>query len=132
MINDIVGDTLTRIRNANIKKHLIVQVPATKLVLSILRVLRSEGFIQNFEEIKDDFRQHALISLKYKGIKKFPVITELKRVSKPGLRIYSKSGDLPKILNGLGTAIISTSQGVMTDRKARYIGLGGEVLCYIW
>lgn len=132
MVNDIIADTLTRIRNANLKKHQIVQASATNVTFNIAKVLRSEGFIQNFEEIEENCMKYLLISLKYKGTKQLPVITELKRISKPGLRVYSKHKELPKVLDGLGIAIISTSQGIMSDRKARYIGLGGEILCYIW
>nr|QOS04565.1 30S ribosomal protein S8 [Sarcopeltis skottsbergii] len=123
---------LTRIRNANLAKHQIVQVPATKMTRNIIKVLREEGFVYEFEEIGDQLRNYLLISLKYKGDKKQPVITALKRVSKPGLRVYANYKELPKVLGGIGIAIISTSRGVMTDRQARYSGLGGEVLCYIW
>lgn len=123
---------LTRIRNANLAKHQIVQVPATKMTRNIIKVLREEGFVYEFEEIGDQLRNYLLISLKYKGDKKLPVITALKRVSKPGLRVYANYKELPKVLGGIGIAIISTSRGVMTDRQARYNGLGGEVLCYIW
>nr|YP_009295628.1 ribosomal protein S8 [Mastocarpus papillatus]AOL58112.1 ribosomal protein S8 [Mastocarpus papillatus] len=123
---------LTRIRNANLAKHQIVQVPATKMTRNIIKVLREEGFINEFEEIGDRLRDYLLISLKYKGKNKQPVITALKRVSKPGLRVYANHKELPKVLGGIGIAIVSTSKGVMTDRQARYNGLGGEILCYIW
>nr|YP_009296726.1 ribosomal protein S8 [Apophlaea sinclairii]AOM65866.1 ribosomal protein S8 [Apophlaea sinclairii] len=132
MINDMVANTLTRIRNANLEKHQIVEVPFTKTTSNLIRVLRSEGFIQNFEKINISNKKHLLISLKYKGVRQSPVITVLKRVSKPGLRVYSKHIELPKVLNGLGIAIVSTSKGIMSDRRARHIGLGGEILCYIW
>lgn len=132
MVNDTIADMLTRIRNANLARHQIVQVPATKITRNIIKVLQEEGFIYNFEEIGDKLRNYLIISLKYKGDKKRPVITELKRVSKPGLRVYANYKELPKVLGGIGIAIISTSQGVMTDRQARYSGLGGEVICYIW
>lgn len=132
MVNDTIADMLTRIRNANLAKHQIVQVPATKMTKNILQVLREEGFILQFEEIGEDLKTSVIISLKYKGNNKKPVITELKRISKPGLRVYANHKDLPKVFGGIGIAIISTSQGVMTDRSARYFGLGGEVLCYIW
>nr|QCI07681.1 ribosomal protein S8 [Nitophyllum punctatum] len=132
MVNDTIADMLTRIRNANLAKYQIVQVPATKVTKNILKVLREEGFIYQFEETKEDIRKHLIISLKYKGKQKKPVITELKRISKPGLRVYANHKDLPKVLGGIGIAIISTSQGIMTDRRARHFGLGGEVLCYIW
>lgn len=132
MINDTIADTLTRIRNANLAKHQIVHVRATKITRNIIRVLREEGFIEDFNEIKDNSRNYLLISLKYKGKKRTSIITVLKRISKPGLRVYANHKELPKVLGGVGIAIISTSKGVMTDRQARYSGLGGEVLCYVW
>nr|QCI08765.1 ribosomal protein S8 [Sphondylothamnion multifidum] len=132
MVNDIIADMLTRIRNANLAKHQIVQVPATKLTRNISKVLKEEGFIYNFEEVGEQLKNYLVISLKYKGPSKQPVITELKRISKPGLRVYANHKELPKVLGGIGVAVISTSQGIMTDRNARHYGLGGEVLCYIW
>nr|YP_010985939.1 ribosomal protein S8 [Grateloupia asiatica]WOL36857.1 ribosomal protein S8 [Grateloupia asiatica] len=132
MVNDIISDMLTRIRNANLAKHQIVQVPATKMTRNIVKVLQEEGFIYEFEEIGENLKTYLLISLKYKGKNKEPVITALKRISKPGLRVYANHKELPRVLGGIGIAIISTSQGVMTDRHARHYGLGGEVLCYIW
>lgn len=132
MINDTISDTLTRIRNAILAKHQIVQVPATKITRNIINVLKNEGFIENFDEIKGEFQNFLLISLKYKGKNKSSIITKLKRISKPGLRVYAKHKEVPKVLGGLGIAIISTSQGIMTDKQARYSGLGGEVLCYVW
>nr|QCI07216.1 ribosomal protein S8 [Hypnea pannosa] len=132
MVNDTIADMLTRIRNANLSKHQIVQVPATKMTRSIIKVLQEEGFIYEFEEISENLRNYLLISLKYKGKYKEPVITALKRISKPGLRVYANYKELPKVLGGIGIAIISTSKGIMTDKKARDNGLGGEVLCYIW
>nr|YP_009392320.1 ribosomal protein S8 [Osmundaria fimbriata]ARW60882.1 ribosomal protein S8 [Osmundaria fimbriata] len=132
MINDIISDMLTRIRNANLAKHQIVQVPSTKMTRNIVKVLKEEGFIYHSEEIIENPKKYLLISLKYKGKDKIPVITELKRVSKPGLRVYANHKELPKVLGGIGIAIISTSEGIMTDRNARQSGLGGEVLCYIW
>ena len=132
MVNDTIADMLTRIRNANLAKHQIVQVPATKMTRNIIKVLKEEGFIEYFEEVDETWQTFLLISLKYKGKKKQSVITSLKRVSKPGLRVYANHKEIPKVLGGLGIAVISTSQGVMTDRKARHSGLGGEVLCYIW
>ncbi len=132
MVNDTIADMLTRIRNANLAKHQIVQVPATKMTRNIIKVLKEEGFIEYFEEIDEKWQNFLIISLKYKGKKKQSVITSLKRVSKPGLRVYANHKEIPKVLGGLGIAIISTSQGVMSDRKARHNGLGGEVLCYIW
>lgn len=132
MINDTISDALTRIRNANLVKHQIVQVRATKITRNIIRVLREEGFIENFSEIEENSRNYLLISLKYKGKNRTSIITALKRISKPGLRVYANHKELPKVLGGIGIAIISTSKGVMTDRQARYSGLGGEVLCYVW
>lgn len=132
MVNDTIADMLTRIRNANLAKHQIVQVPATKMTRNISKVLREEGFIYEFEEIGENLKNYLVISLKYKGRNKKPVINALKRISKPGLRVYANHKELPKVLGGIGIAIISTSKGVMTDRQARHCGLGGEVICYIW
>ena len=132
MTNDTVSDMLTRIRNASLARHKIVHVPATKITRNITQVLREEGFVHNFDEIAENLQNYLLISLKYKGKNKKPVITALKRISKPGLRIYANSKELPRVLGGIGIAIISTSQGIMTDKQARYYGLGGEVLCYVW
>ncbi len=132
MINDNISDTLTRIRNAILAKHQIVKIPETKMTHHLITVLKNEGFIDNFEKIEDEFKNFLLITLRYKGKKKEPLIKKLTRISKPGLRIYTKHKDLPKVLGGIGIAIISTSKGIMTDKQARYYGLGGEVLCYIW
>jgi len=132
VVNDTIADMLTRVRNANLARHKIVQIPSTKMTRSISSVLLEEGFIQNFEEIGENITQQLLISLKYTGRNRSPVITALKRISRPGLRIYANRKELPRVLGGLGVAVISTSQGVMTDSKARSQGLGGEVLCYIW
>lgn len=132
MVNDTIADMLTRIRNANLAKHQIVQVPSTKMTRNMVKVLKEEGFIDYFEEITVTLQTFILISLKYKGKKRESVITALKRVSKPGLRVYANHKEIPRVLGGLGIAVISTSRGVMTDRKARHNGLGGEVLCYIW
>jgi small subunit ribosomal protein S8 len=123
---------LTRLRNANLAKHQIVEVPSTKMTRNIATILLEEGFIQNFEEIGENFNAQLLLSLKYKGKNRQSVITALRRVSKPGLRVYANRKELPRVLGGLGIAIISTSHGVMTDSKARHQGLGGEVLCYVW
>ena len=102
------------------------------MTTNIINILLEEGFIENFEEIGESFNKQLLVSLKYKGKKRSPLITALKRVSKPGLRVYANRKELPRVLGGLGVAVISTSQGVMTDTKARHQGLGGEVICYIW
>ena len=132
MVNDTIADMLTRVRNANLAKHQVVQVPSTKMTRNIANVLLEEGFIQNFEEVGEEVKKQLLVSLKYKGKEREPVITALKRISRPGLRVYANRKDLPRVLGGLGIAVISTSKGVLTDNKARHQGLGGEVLCYIW
>ena len=132
MVTDHIADVLTRIRNANMVRHQIVQVPATKMSLALASIFKEEGFIENFENYEENNKKYLLISLKYLGKERQPVITTLKRISKPGLRVYSNSKTLPVVLDNLGIAIISTSQGVMTNLKARELGIGGEVLCYIW
>jgi small subunit ribosomal protein S8 len=132
VVNDTISDMLTRLRNANLAKHQIVEVPSTKMTRNIASILLEEGFIQNIEEVGENFNSQLLLSLKYKGKNREPVITALRRVSKPGLRVYANRKELPRVLGGLGIAVISTSQGVMTDNKARHQGLGGEVLCYVW
>jgi small subunit ribosomal protein S8 len=113
-------------------KHQIVQIPATKMSLAIASILKEEGFIEDFESYTENNFKYFLISLKYIGKSRQPVICKIKRVSKPGLRVYSNSKELPRILDNLGIAIISTSNGVMTNLKAKELGIGGEVLCYIW
>lgn len=130
--NDTIADMLTRIRNANLARHQTTEVPSTKMTRSIAKVLKDEGFINDFEETGEGVKRHLVISLKYKGKGRRPIITALRRVSKPGLRVYSNRRDLPRVLGGIGIAIISTSSGIMTDREARRSGLGGEVLCYVW
>ena len=132
MVNDTISDMLTRIRNANMVKHQIVQIPLTKMSLAITEILKAEGYIEDFEKYSENNKNYLLISLKYTGKSRQPVIGKLKRVSKPGLRVYSSSKELPKVLNNLGIAIISTSKGVMTNLKAKELGIGGEILCYIW
>lgn len=132
MVNDTISDMLTRIRNATMVKHQIVQIPATRMSLAIAKILKEEGFIQEFESYNEDNKNYLLISLKYTGKSRQSVICKIQRVSKPGLRIYSNSKKLPRVLDNLGIAIISTSQGVMTNIKAKELGIGGEVLCYIW
>lgn len=132
MVNDTISDMLTRLRNSNLAKHQVVQIPATKMTRNIANILLEEGFIQNIEEIGESLNKQLLLSLKYKGKNREPVITSLKRISKPGLRVYANRKELPRVLGGLGIAVISTSHGVMNDTKARNRGLGGEVLCYIW
>ena len=130
--NDTIADMLTRIRNANMARHQKTEIPATKMTRSIAQVLQSEGFIAEVEETGIGVKRNLVISLKYKGKNRQPLITALKRVSKPGLRVYSTRKELPRVLGGIGIAIISTSSGIMTDREARRQGLGGEVLCYVW
>ena len=128
---DPIADMLTRIRNAGQAKFKTVDIPASNIKRDIAEILFNEGYIKSYEEIKNDTQGIIRISLKYteKGKK---VISGLKRISKPGLRIYASKEELPKVLNGLGIALISTSKGVMTDKKARELGVGGEVLAYIW
>ena len=132
MVTDTISDMLTRIRNANMVKHQIVQIPSTKMSVAITEILKEEGFIEDFENYLEDERKYLLISLKYLGKSRKSVISKIERVSKPGLRVYSNSKQLPKVLDNLGIAIISTSKGVMTNLKAKELGIGGEVLCYIW
>ncbi|BAP17358.1 30S ribosomal protein S8 [cyanobacterium endosymbiont of Epithemia turgida] len=130
--NDTISDMLTRIRNACAVRHSTTQVPTTKMTRSIAQVLKKEGFIEDFEETGEGVKQFLLLTLKYKDKSRQPIISMLKRASKPGLRVYSKRKDLPRVLGGIGIAIISTSKGVMTDREARRQNVGGEILCYIW
>lgn len=130
-VTDPVADLLTRIRNANAAGHEQVEVLASRLNLEIVKILQSEGFIKGYEILKDKAQNRIKVSLKH-GPHKENVITDLKRVSKPGLRVYTKRGEVPRVLGGLGIAILSTSRGVMTDREARRLGIGGEVLCYVW
>ncbi len=130
--NDTIADMLTRIRNANMARHQTTKIPATKMTRNIARVLQEEGFIAEFEEEQEGVKRNLVVSLKYKGKNRQPLITALKRVSRPGLRVYANRKELPRVLGGIGIAIISTSQGIMTDRQARHQGLGGEILCYIW
>ena len=128
---DPIADMLTRIRNASRSKHKSVDVPASNIKKAIADILFKEGYIKAYEEIQDDNQGIIRISLKYteKGKK---VISGLKRISKPGLRIYASKEELPRVLNGLGIALISTSKGIMTDKKARQEGIGGEVLAFVW
>lgn len=130
--NDTISDMLTRIRNACLVRHQTTNVPATRMTRSIAQVLKDEGFIADFEEMSEGIRKYLVVSLKYKGKNRQPIITAMKRVSKPGLRVYSNRKELPRVLGGIGIAIISTSSGIMTDREARRQGVGGEVLCYVW
>lgn len=129
-ITDPIADMLTRIRNANAQRHETVDVPASKMKKSIAEILLDEGYIKGYEEIEDGVQGTIRISLKY--VNKQKVIAGLKRISKPGLRVYATKDELPKVLGGLGIALISTSKGIMTDKKARQEGVGGEVLAFIW
>ena len=131
VMTDPIADLLTRIRNANIVRHEIVEVPSSTIKKAVLNIMLQEGYIKNVEEYKDGSVNMIRLSMKY-GKDKERVITGLKRISKPGLRVYCRKEEIPKVLNGLGVAVISTSKGIVTDRDARKLGLGGEVLCYIW
>ncbi len=131
-MTDPVADMLTRIRNANMAKKDTVDIPTSKIKARVAEILKEEGFIKNFKAIEDGNPQGILrLQLKY-GPDGEKVITGLKRISKPGMRVYAKKDDIPRVLGGLGIAIISTSQGVVTDREARKMELGGEVICYVW
>nr|YP_010596544.1 ribosomal protein S8 [Chrysotila carterae]WAK83180.1 ribosomal protein S8 [Chrysotila carterae] len=132
MVNDTIADMLTRIRNANLAKHQIVQIPLTNTTLSIVKVLEKEDLIASFEELNNGKNSTILVSLKYKGVERIPAITKLKRISKPGLRVYSSAKKMPRVLGGFGVAIVSTSKGLMTDKNVRQENIGGEILCYIW
>lgn len=131
MNTDPIADMLTRIRNANTVSHESLNIPSSKLKLELAKVLKEEGYIVDYEVVDSDKFKLINITLKYTENKK-PVITNLKRISKPGLRTYCKSKKLPQVLGGLGVAIISTSKGLFTDRKARRENIGGEILCYVW
>ncbi|SHE46789.1 30S ribosomal protein S8 [Clostridium fallax] len=131
VMTDPIADLLTRIRNANAVKHEVTEIPSSNVKKAIANILLQEGYIKNIEEYNDGVVPMLRLTLKY-GANKERVITGLKRISKPGLRVYCKSDEIPKVLNGLGIAIISTSKGIVVDREARKLGLGGEVICYVW
>lgn len=131
VMTDPIADLLTRIRNANVVRHEVVEVPSSNIKKAISNILLQEGYIKNIEEYNDGTVPMLRLSMKY-GQGKERVITGLRRISKPGLRVYCRKEETPKVLNGLGVAIISTSKGIVTDREARKLGLGGEVICYIW
>lgn len=131
MVNDSIADLLTRIRNAQTARHETVSVETSIMKKSIVQILLDEGYISSFEEVDNGKNKDIVITLKYVN-KNQKVITGLKRISKPGRRIYASCAELPKVLNGLGIVIVSTSKGVMTDREARKLGIGGEVLAYVW
>jgi small subunit ribosomal protein S8 len=132
VVNDTISDMLTRIRNANMVKHQIVEIPFTKISLGISLILKEEGFIEDFDIYFEKSRKNLLLLLKYKGKSREPVITAIQRVSRPGLRVYRNAKKLPRVLANLGIAIVSTPQGLMTNLKAKKLGIGGEILCYIW
>jgi len=130
-MTDPIADLLTRIRNANIVKHEIVEVPSSTIKKAVSNILLQEGYLKDIEEYKDGVVEMLRLTMKY-GHNKERVITGLKRISKPGLRVYCRKEEIPKVLNGLGVAVVSTSKGIVTDKDARKLGVGGEVLCYIW
>lgn len=131
VMTDPIADMLTRIRNANSVFHDKVDIPASKIKEAVVRILKEEGFIKDFEMVQDGKQGILRVSLKY-GPSREKVITGIKRISKPGLRVYAKKDELPRVLGGLGIAVISTSRGLMTDKQARKDGLGGEVIAYVW
>ncbi|NLC07765.1 MAG: 30S ribosomal protein S8 [Syntrophomonadaceae bacterium] len=131
VMTDPIADLLTRIRNANIVYHEKVEIPASKSKRAMVEIFKQEGYIRDYEYIEDGKQGIIRLYLKY-GPNKTRVITGLKRISKPGLRVYAKKDEIPRVLGGLGIAVISTSKGIMTDRQARKLGLGGEVICYVW
>jgi small subunit ribosomal protein S8 len=130
VVNDPIADMLTRIRNAQIAGHDNVSIPASNMKKSIAKILLSEGFVKNVEFLHDGVQGSIRVTLKY--VEKRPVIVGLKRISRPGLRVYAKVNEIPRVLGGLGTAILSTPKGVVTDKEARKLAVGGEVLAYIW
>ena len=132
MTSDPIADMLTRIRNANTAKHDTVDIPASKIKVAIAGILVDEGFIEKYDIVEDGKIKTIHVTLKYGADKNEKVITGIKRISKPGLRVYASKDELPKVLGGLGIAIISTNQGVVTDKEARKLGVGGEVLCFVW
>lgn len=131
VMTDPVADFLTRIRNGNLVYHSVIEVPASKMKKAIADILKQEGYIKDYEYVEDGKQGILRIYMKY-GEGKQRVITGIKRISKPGLRVYAKKDSIPKVLGGLGIAIISTSRGIMTDKQAREEGVGGEVICYVW
>ena len=132
MLSDPIADMLTRIRNANMARHSTVDIPSSKMKVAIAQILAKEGFVKGYEIIKDGVKQTMRVTLKYGRNKNDKVIGGLRRISKPGLRVYANCEDLPKVLNGLGIAIVSTNKGIVTDKEARKLGVGGEVLAFVW
>ncbi len=131
VMTDPIADMLTRIRNANVVYHEKVDIPGSKLKFALAEIMKSEGFIRDYQVINDDKQGVLRVFLKY-GTNRERVITGIKRISKPGLRVYVRKDEMPKVLGGLGVAVVSTTKGLMSDKQARQAGLGGEVLCYIW
>ena len=131
VMTDPIADLLTRIRNANVARHEVVEIPGSNIKKAIANIMLQEGYIKDLEEYNDGAVPMLKITMKY-GQNKERVITGLKRISKPGLRVYCRKDEVPKVLNGLGTAVISTSKGILPDKEARKLSIGGEVLCYIW
>ncbi len=131
-MTDPIADMLTRIRNANMAKHDSVEIPASKMKLSIAEILLNEGYIKSYEVVGEGVHKNIVVTLKYGADKNEKVIAGLKRISKPGLRVYSSAENMPKVLGGLGIAIVSTNKGVITDKEARKLNVGGEVLAFIW
>lgn len=131
VMTDPIADLLTRIRNANVVKHEIVELPSSNIKKAVANIMLQEGYLKNIEEYNDGVVSMLRLTMKY-GQNKERTITGLRRISKPGLRVYCRKEEIPQVLNGLGVAVISTSKGVVTDKEARKLGLGGEVICYIW
>ena len=131
-ISDVIADMLTRIRNANSAKHETVDIPASNMKKAIAQILVDEGYVKDYKVIEDGKQGIIRIALKYQGASRTPVLQGLRRVSKPGLRIYSSCEDMPRVMKGIGTAIVTTSKGVMTDKAARKLNVGGEVLAFVW
>ncbi len=131
-ISDPIADMLTRIRNANTAKHDTVDIPVSKMKISIADILVDEGYVEKYEIVEDGNFKTIRVTLKYSGTKKDQIISGIKKISKPGLRVYAGKDDVPRVLGGLGIAILSTNKGVITDKEARKLGVGGEVLAYVW
>jgi len=131
VMTDPIADLLTRIRNANMVKHSIVEIPSSNVKKAMVNIMVQEGYLKSVEEYADGVVPMLRLGMKYGGTKE-RIITGLKRISKPGLRVYARKEEVPKVLNGLGIAIVSTSKGIVSDKEARKLGLGGEVICYIW
>ncbi len=130
-MTDPIADMLTRIRNANVVYHEKVDIPASKMKVALAEILKSEGFIRDYQQVSDNKQGIIRVFMKY-GAERERVITGIKRISKPGLRVYVKKTEIPRVLGGLGVAVVSTTLGLMSDKQARAAGLGGEVVCYIW